>query len=299
MTQDELKEVTSFLDLCTQHEFLRGNLMDHYSPQRLKADLAEGIKDYFRTIHYINDLKEAATGRLPVKSRKSPHRRPMIKLLTQLLHDRCEDTQDNAGLDLCFVTTNYDYCVESWIQESDEEFSLEELYRGFTPSHINGEENNQYLMAVPYGLRLFKLNGGFEITESPSGFAIDYRLHKPSSVMMLPSSHQDYGTEYFQCVLGKAAAAFREADLLLFVGYSFPPEDVLIRRLTALFGDSQRPGRKKQLIAICRSGSQQLKYRLTQIFGEGGPSTPELTVRSLDFETFCNDGNYYYEKLHR
>ena len=177
INQDAMKEVSSFLDLCEQHDFLRGSLLDRYSPQRLKGDLARAIKDYFRKIHYINDLREP-TGLLPVNSEKSPHRKPIVEFLAQLLHDHCKYNKDHTGVDLCFVTTNYDYCVESWIQESTGgDAIIDGLYRGFTPSHINGEENTQYLMDRPFSLKLLKLNGGFEITESSSGFAIDYRQH--------------------------------------------------------------------------------------------------------------------------
>lgn len=151
LTQDDFKELASFLDLCAHHPFLLGNLMDQYSPRRLQVELAHVIKEHFREIHYINDFN-APTGHLPVKSKKSPHRKPMIQFLSELLHDHCEFTPDHSGVELCFVTTNYDYSVESWLQESTQEPILDTLYRGFTPTHIHGEENSQYLMDRPYGL---------------------------------------------------------------------------------------------------------------------------------------------------
>ena len=115
--------------------------------------------------------------------------------------------------------------------------------------------------------------------------------------MMLPSSFQDYGAEYFQCVFEKAATAFRRADVVLFVGYTFPPEDILIRRLTALLVEDQNPHRKKQLICINRSDTDSVKKRLMEVFGETGPATPELVVRSMEFKAFCEGCNYYYRKL--
>ena len=69
LTQDALKEVTSFLNLCDHHHFLLGNPMDPYSTGRLKMELARAIKDYFRTLHYINYVRNS-TGLLPVNSQK-------------------------------------------------------------------------------------------------------------------------------------------------------------------------------------------------------------------------------------
>ena len=296
LNQDDLKDINSFLDLCQHHDFLLGSLMDRFSPQQLKTDLARAIKDYFRDIHYINHLKDS-TELLPVKSKKSPHRKPMIQFLTQLLHDRCEYTQDHSGIDLCFVTTNYDYSVESWIQESTGEPILNTLYRGFTPSHINGNENTQYLMNNPYGLKLLKLNGGFEIAGNSTAYTIDYRNSNTNPVLILPSSYQDYGAEYFKCVFDKAALAFSRADLALFVGYSFSHEDILIRRLIALFVEDQRPGKRKQIICINRKGSQTVKERLTELFGTSGPTTPNIAANNLEFGLFCEGCNYYYRKL--
>ena len=294
LTQGDLKEIVSFLDLCTHHHFLLGNLMDQYSPRRLQSELTRAIKDHFRDIHYINYLN-AKTGRLPVKTKKSPHRRVMVKFLSQLLHDHCEFTQNHSGVELCFVTTNYDYCVESWIQESiGKEPIFDKLYRGFTPSYMNGEENSQYLMDHPYGLKLFKLNGGFEITENSTGFAIDYRSSVTNPVMILPSSYQDYGSKYFQCVFDKAAVAFRRADLILFVGYSFPPEDSLIRRLIWLFVEDQRPRMTKKIICINRKGSQAVEKQLREIFDS---TTLDLSAYTLEFQNFCQGCNYYFPKI--
>ena len=269
LSQVAMQELGTYLNLCEEHRFLRGNLMDRYSPGRLKADLANAIKEYFRKIHYINYLN-LHSELLPVKSKKSPHRKPIIRFLGELLHDLCEHTPDHAGLDLCFVTTNYDFFVESWIQESAGEPVLGNVYRGFTPSHINGEENSQYLMDRPYSLKLLKLNGGFEVIESPTGYAIDYRDHFLNPVMMLPSSFQDYGAEYFRCVFEKAATAFRRADVVLFVGYSFPTEDVLIRRLISAVGEDQRLGTKKYVISINSKGTGIIRRDGSEFIWAGG-----------------------------
>ena len=178
-----------------------------------------------------------------------------------------------------------------------EEPIVDTLYRGFTPSHIDGVENSQYLMDRPYGLKLFKLNGGFEIAETSTGFAIDYRNNVTNPVMVLPSGYQDYSSGYFQSVFDKAALTFRRADLVLFLGYSFPPEDILVRRLTALLLENGRPRIRKHIICVNKSGSQTLKKRLSEIFGATNRSTLDLTVYNLKFSAFCEGCNYYYRKL--
>ena len=293
LTQDDLKDINTFLDLCNQHNFLLGSLMDRYSPQKLKFELSRAIKDHFRAIHYINYLKDG-TESLPVKSRKSLHRKPIIQFLSQLLHDRCEFSEEHSGVDLCFVTTNYDFFVESWIQESVDEPIFDLLYRGFTPTHVNGNVNTQYLMNNPFGLKLYKLNGGFEITETVDGYAIDYRNTTTNPVMILPSNYQDYGSDYFKCVFDKAALAFSRADLVLFVGYSFPVEDILIRRLVAKLSEDQRPEEKKLVVCVNSKGSQTVKKRLIDLFGSSGPFTPNILVSNLPFNSFCDGCNFYY-----
>ena len=293
--QDAMKDVATFLDLCEHHPFLRGELMDRYGATRLRADLSRAIKGHYRELHYINDLKES-DNLLPVRSKKSPHRKPIIGFLQDMMHDRCEYTEGNLGLDLCFVTTNYDYTVESWIQESAGHPVLEDLYRGFTPTRINGKENTQFLIDRPFSLKLLKLNGGFEIVEDHGGFAVDYRNHQRTPVMILPSSFQGYGSEYFQCVFEKAAIAFQQADVVLFVGYSFPREDILIRRLTAMLVDSARPRKAKGIFSISRKGRRSIKESLNATFGSQTGRSPQVSVYDCDFSKFCADCLNYYEK---
>ena len=294
--QYAMKDVATFLDLCEHHPFLRGELMDRYSATRLRAELGRAIKGHYRQLHYINDLKESDDV-LPVKSNKSPHRKPIIGFLQDMLHDRCEYTEGNVGLDLCFVTTNYDYAVESWIQESAGHPVLEDLYRGFTPTRINGEENTQFLIDRPFSLKLLKLNGGFEIVEDHGGFALDYRNHQQTPVMVLPSSFQDYRSEYFQCVFEKAAIAFQQADVVLFVGYLFPREDLLIRRLTAMLVDSGTPRKAKGIFSISRKGKQSIEESLNATLGSRTCRLPQVSVYNWDFSKFCADCRYWYEKV--
>lgn len=295
LDQDAMKEVATFLDLCEHHPFLRGELMDRYSATRLRADLGRAIKEHYRQIHYINDLKES-NGLLPVRSRKSHHRKPITYLLQELMHDRCEYTEGNLGLDLCFITTNYDYSVESWIQESVGRPIFEEIYRGFTPTRINGEENTQFLIDSPFSLKLLKLNGGFEVVEDQGGFALDYRNHQRTPVMILPSSLQDYRSPYFQCVFEKAATAFQQADVVLFVGYSFPREDILIRRLTAMLVGSAAPGKVKKIFSISRKGSRSIEENLNATLGSRTRDSVQVVVRNCDFSEFCTGCVYWYEK---
>ncbi len=296
--QEAMRDVASFLDLCEHHPFLRGELLDRYSVSRLRASLNRSIKQHYRDIHYINDLKDL-DDRLPVKSAKSPHRQPMIALLREMLHDRCEYADASLGLDLCFVTTNYDYAIESWIQESTGDPVLEDLYRGFTPAHINGRENTQYLIDRPHSLKLLKLNGGFEIIESHEGFAVDYRDHQRNPVMVLPSSFQDYASAYFQCVFEKAAIAFRQADVVLFAGYSFPSEDLLVRRLTAMVADTAKPQIPKKIFSISRTNRQAIKQSLIATFGHLSDTMLQVSAYKHDFSKFCADCLGLYRRVRR
>lgn len=296
--QEAMRDIATFLDLCEHHPFLRGELVDRFTAKRLRASLGHSIKEYYREIHYINDLNHT-DGQLPVRSAKSPHRQPMIAFLQEVLHDRCEHTPNGLGLDLCFVTTNYDYAIESWIQESLAEEVFTDLYRGFTPTSINGKENTQYLIDRPFSLKLLKLNGGFEVVEEHEGFAIDYRNHGSNPVMVLPSNFQDYASEYFQSVFEKATFVFRQADVVLFVGYSFPAEDILVRRLLAMLSDTANPRNPKKIFSINRASKQSIELGLVETLGQSTDGTIDFSAYKRDFSSFCNDCYYLYQRVRR
>ena len=296
LDQEAMTDVTTFLDLCEHHPALRAASMDRYSAARLRAELGRAIKDHYRRIHYINDLKEG-DDQLPVYSAKSPHRKPMIAFLREMLHDRCEYADGNVGLDLCFITTNYDYAIESWLQESIDDPILEDLYRGFTPTRINGRENTQFLIDRPFSLKLMKLNGGFEIVKDHQGLALDYRHHQRNPLIVLPSTLQDYRSEYFQSVFEQAALAFRRADVVLFAGYSFPREDVLVRRLTAMLGDSAPPRSPKKVFSVNRADKRAIERALSEIFGTPSYGSPELSVHQHDFSRFCAGCAHIHNKV--
>ena len=167
---------------------------------------------------------------------------------------------------------------------------------GFTPTRINGEENTQFLIDSPFSLKLLKLNGGFEVVEDQGGFALDYRNHQRTPVMILPSSLQDYRSPYFQCVFEKAATAFQQADVVLFVGYSFPREDILIRRLTAMLVGSAAPGKVKKIFSISRKGSRSIEENLNATLGSRTRDSVQVVVRNCDFSEFCTGCVYWYEK---
>ena len=101
-------------------------------------------------------------------------------------------------------------------------------------------------------VNLFKLNGGFEIKRNGSNsYCADYSSTNTPSNIILPSQEQNYTDKYFKTVFVKSAEKLREADLLVFIGYSLPEEDHTIRFLLKNFVDSN--SQEKEIIIIGRN----------------------------------------------
>ncbi|KTR44158.1 hypothetical protein NS303_22060, partial [Pantoea ananatis] len=136
----------------------------------------------------------------------------------------------SSSLDV--ITTNYDIVIDKVLRRSIPERSI---LRGF-PVHMNQE------LQCPRrgGVGLYKLNGGFEVIPSGDGFKIDYDSlidKKIAPNIILPSNDQDYSDKYFKNAFIKSSGQLRNADLLIFIGYSFPEEDYVIQFLLKTFLD--------------------------------------------------------------
>ena len=164
---------------------------------------------------------------------------------------------------ISFITTNYDFIIEKIIHNCDDKVSLN---RGVVDrSKFKNKEWH------PDKINLFKLNGGFEVSRDASGCYIDYdehHLHRDN--IILPSPLQNYDDPYFDGVFVKSANKLREANLLIFIGYSLPEEDQMIRFLLKNFNDSRNSAKEIVVIDHTLESAQRVANKANALFIEVG-----------------------------
>lgn len=166
-----------------------------------------------------------------------------------------------ASLDI--ITTNYDIVIDKVLKKS---FPNRSILRGF-PVHID----DKLQCPKKGGIGLYKLNGGFEVIESGENFSIDYKSIKDEKTppnIILPSNEQDYSDKYFKNAFIKSSGQLRSADILLFIGYSFPPEDFIIQFLLKTFLDSHNKEKETIIISRSKDSAIECHERACNIFRE-------------------------------
>src|SRR5699024_8762278 len=150
------------------------------------------------------------------------------------------------GLRINFITTNYDFLIESILDETlgADDTHLAYAYRGFTPKTTNKDKTPKTVHDHRLVKNLIKLNGGFEIFGADdNGFNVDYtkktttELNRNAKILILTNKEQDYTGKYFQTIFPKAVRTLQETKILVIVGYSIPEEDALIRLLLRQFAE--------------------------------------------------------------
>jgi hypothetical protein len=161
------------------------------------------------------------------------------------------------------ITTNYDIVIDKILHEITAEQCL---LRG----HIV-KMNGSIKCPNPNALSLFKINGGFEVVEYKDNFKIDYdsvsnNLISPN--IILPSNEQIYDDKYFKTVFVKSSNFLRNAEVMLFIGYSFPKEDHIIRFLLKSFIDSDDADKETIIIGRNKKSAENMHSSACDVFKE-------------------------------
>lgn len=209
--------------------------------------------------------------------------------------DGAHDNQ--RGLRLNFLTTNYDAVIEAIIDSAggDRPVTSRGLYRGFTPVAYCGDANAQSLIHSRNGGLLLKLNGGFEIFRVGEHFEVDYRcrsdeaLHANPPQIMLPSRAQDYDQPYFQALFPKAVRLLRESRVVVLAGYGFPEEDALIRLLLRQFAEAPSDGRQRALYYIDLEDEETQVARARNVFPHAHGGGLSVVPWQGDFADWCDE----------
>ncbi|HCM1216833.1 hypothetical protein HJ029_18465 [Vibrio parahaemolyticus] len=233
------KAIKFHLDIFRRYPSLMPSNLDKTEIEALECEIREFIKIRFedmvgKTEFDVEDL-----------TKSNPK---MVRLFQYLLKSESK---------MSFVSTNYDYIIEkifSPIQDLD-----------FTRGVINKNvfENKRWCKnRIP----LFKINGGFEIKKNHCGFFADYIDQSEAPQIILPSQEQIYDDKYFKSVFLKSAERLREANTLVFIGYSMPEEDHTIQFLLKHFHNKNPKDKNIYVISRNKESAEKPAKILASLF---------------------------------
>ena len=249
-------------------------------PKEFLAGMAEDIvideikavvQKRFETISRLNDLDEAS-GRFPAPPEPTPNQTKILDFFQWMSSHQAMKEGAARGVHAQFLSTNYDYVVETILDNVGEKNALRNTYRGITPARINGRRNRNVVQDHWSINSLIKINGGFEIVPSGDAFDFDYRrrsfdaIREAAPEIMMPSKEQNYANLYFSSIFPKAVRLLQESDVLVIVGYSLSEEDALLRFLIRQFAEDLRDVHGKSIFYVDYTDANVLEERLQGCF---------------------------------
>jgi hypothetical protein len=246
--------------------------------------------------------------------------------LTEVLAARVEDERRNrrllsqftawieqlaAGGELTLISTNYDVVVEQSLYTRLERARLASTV-DFGVSWYAPNARDPHRRPARPRLRLLKLHGSLDWLRCPlcehlyihparAAFRDSYREiactcgYRPlRHVIVAPSMVRDIRDSSLLAIWHEAQAALRSAQRWIIIGYSMPPEDVVIRSMfvRALGGRKRRP----DVVLVQRGDSREVvnRYRLfvpdlklvtgglEGLMGAKGPPSPAPRKRGIN-----------------
>jgi SIR2-like domain len=205
----------------------------------------------------------------------SPDQQDIIRFFDYLFRRVTGGGPLQEGLRTQFVTTNYDFVIETILDASLNDSAdsfINYTYRGFTPSSV--EPGHEVIIHTHWLVQhLIKVNGGFEILpEGNDGYSLNYGKRSESEigrnppVLILPSREQNYTDPYFRAIFPKSIRLLRESTILILVGYSFPEDDALIRFMLRQFAEEHEDGLVKFIFYVDLSDNGDKRGRLVEVF---------------------------------
>ena len=289
------KTLRYVIDMQLKYPDIRNRYLDEQSLQLSIREIRTFIHNRFSSLCDLNHVN-LATGRFRASPFLSETQRPIhgfFEWLEGLCRNRKED--DEGGLILNFITTNYDFTIETILDnlgEADRPI-FRRLYRGITPHRFCGQSVWDQRRSV-FDHSLIKLNGGFEILRDGEGYHFEYRdrpleaVRDNPPILILPSREQDYTDPYFKEIFPKAVRVLRDTRVLVIVGYSMPREDALVRFILRQLAESGEDARGKYIFCIDLKGSDILDSRLRWTFNSiGRMGWPRVHYYPGKFEDFC------------
>ena len=323
---NDFKKIVFSLGMYEKYKELRPKYIDSNGLKMIRKKLNALIA--FKMWKYNpNPYSQESNSRNPMiypPGNPTKKQREIVDFFNTLRCQKDNDNQEQKGIRINHITTNYDFVIESiydvWANKYGDASHLQYVYRGFTPNEYCGF-SEIYETEDPYETgpsadftdysdiskikddlmveSIFKLNGGLEIYCNSDGtYRIDYEkkeykhLRKESPLLILPSYEQDYSHSYFKEILQKSKELLTIAKVLIIVGYSLPEEDILIRFLLKHFALDKTSFQDKTIFYINKEVSHNdLNEKLKSVFKE-----------SIDFEriyTFSGSFNEFVEQFNQ
>ena len=295
---DQLRQIIYQLEMYEKYPDVRPRYVDDHNIRMFKAALISSIVHRYCGLTELNYF-DSAINKFPFTSPTSAQKH-MVGFF-RYLFDQLDGSQPLVeGIRTHFVTTNYDYVIETILDNVlgfDDSLFLY-TYRGITPTQVAGQYNIVPVHGHWLTWHLLKMNGGFEILRKEDKFVLDYSRRSTDDVLvdppvlMLPSREQDYRDPYFRAIFPKAVRLLRETQILVLVGYSLPEDDALIRFILRQFAEEGEDGREKVLFYVGRSFKKEREEAIERVFPSlrlEGCHAPKLHVYVGEFHKFAAD----------
>ncbi len=260
-----------YLSMQKKYSALKSRYLDTYNISKIENEINFVITKRFDSICKLNYL-DMSNGKMKFDNINDLQEN-ILKFFSWIHKQTTGENSIPEGLRPHFITTNYDFLVESildMIIGEDDSYSFY-TYRGISPDKINNIKPpimyNHWLVNS-----LIKINGGFEIYKSNIGYNLDYtfksddRLKEQAPTLILPNREQDYTGKYFQEIFPKAVRTLHESKILVIVEYSLPEEDALLRFLLRQFAEENVDLTEKFIFYISTTDEDEQYEKLCTVY---------------------------------
>lgn len=299
-----LKDIIYRLNMQLKYPEIRTRYIDENTIKLIINEIKWLVQQNFEKILPLNYI-DSDIYKFPLPNTINEDQKQIL-----LLFDNLQGQQDGSygfprGVRFNFITTNYDYLIETILDNiiSEDDTLFLYSYRGITPSKISGKENisivHQHILAD----NLFKINGGFEIIYNNQNYELEYRKRSEEQIknnppiIMLPSREQDYLDHYFLSVFPKAVRLLQESKILVIVGYSLPEEDILLRFLLKQFAEDIEDIINKFIFYIDLASDTEQMDKLIEVFKYTRLFRINMFPYSGGFAQWATGVNYHLREL--
>ena len=293
ISHDQFRQIVYQLDMYERYPDVRPRYIDDQNLRRFRAALRSAVVRRYEQITDLNNFDQGSQKFLCLDPTQAQQN--IIRLFNYLLKREDGSEVLIEGIRTHFVTTNYDFVIETILDDflGEEESLFLYTYRGFTPALVANEPNVRPVHEHELTWHLLKINGGFEILPSGEEYLLDYSRRKLNDilddppVLMLPSREQNYDDPYFRTIFPKAVRLLRETKILVLVGYSLPEDDALIRFILRQFAEAPEDGRDKYIFYIDPCSDRKKREAIAQVFPMIERKAPKLYTFEGGFEAFA------------
>ncbi|WP_165504998.1 SIR2 family protein [Rhizobium leguminosarum] len=289
-----LRQIVYQIDMYERYPDVRSRYIDDQNLRMFRGALRAAVVDRYDKITNLNYF-DTAIEKFPLTDPTDAQ--SDILAFFRHLHARIDGSQGPAdGIRTQFVTTNYDYVIETILDNvlNPDDTLFLYTYRGFTPVRVVDEPNMAPVHEHWLVQHLLKINGGFEILRKGDDYILDYSRRSPAQIiadppiLMLASREQDYSDPYFKTVFPKVVRLMRDTAVLVIVGYSLPADDALIRFFIRQFAEEPEDGRGKVVFYIGPGTDEQKRSVLEEVFPSmERENAPMLITHNGGFDEFA------------